>query len=123
MTFKNCEKKGRKNQRKYHWYWWLFPITGLIAFIWFLVRVVPKPSRVSYPCQRVAAPLAGSFIVWLVGVIGSITLFRKVKDFFKGSRFGWGVVGLVVLLAAGIVTWSPCRKNLLSQPVPNPTPP
>jgi hypothetical protein len=104
MTFKNCEKKDCKNQRKYHWYWWLFPITGLAALIWFLIRVVPKPSRASYPCQRVAAPLAGSFIVWFVGVIGSITLYRKVKDFFKRLRFGWGVVGLVVLLAAGIVT-------------------
>jgi hypothetical protein len=104
MASKKCEKKGLKNQRKYHWYWWLFPVTGLIAFIWFLVRVVPKPSRATYPCQRLAAPLAGGFLLWLVGFVSSVAIFRKVKDFFKRSRFGWGVVGLVVLLAVGIVT-------------------
>ena len=43
----------------------LFPIIGLASLIWFLVRVVPKPSRAGYPCQRVAAPLAGAAIVWL----------------------------------------------------------
>ena len=41
---------------------------GLVSLIWFLVRVIPKPSRASYPCQRAAAPLASGFVIWLVGL-------------------------------------------------------
>jgi len=50
--------------RKYPWLIWLFPIAGLLSLIWFLIRVLPKPSRATYPCQRVAAPL--SFTVRLL---------------------------------------------------------
>jgi hypothetical protein len=36
---------------------WFLACSGLASLIWFLVRVVPKPSRASYPCQRAAASL------------------------------------------------------------------
>ncbi len=36
--------------------------TGLLALAWFLIRVIPKPSRALYPCQRAAFPLASAFI-------------------------------------------------------------
>jgi hypothetical protein len=58
---------------------WLFPIFGLAALIWFLVRVVPKPSRATYPCQRVAIPLAASFLAWLLGSTTSTVVLRKLK--------------------------------------------
>ena len=47
----------------------LLPITGLVALVWFLLRVIPKPSRATYPCQRVAAPLASAFVVWTIGLV------------------------------------------------------
>ncbi|MHC4541954.1 MAG: hypothetical protein ACYS74_19575, partial [Planctomycetota bacterium] len=50
---------------------WLFPLSGLGALVWFLIRVIPKPSRATYPCQRVVAPLASGFVVWLLGLAGS----------------------------------------------------
>jgi len=31
---------------------WLLPVVGLFSLIWFLIRVIPKPSRATYPCQR-----------------------------------------------------------------------
>ena len=37
---------------------WLFPLAGLLALVWYLARVIPKPSRASYPCQRAALPIA-----------------------------------------------------------------
>jgi len=58
---------------------WLFPIIGMTALIWFLVRVVPKPSRASYPCQRVALPLATSFLAWLLGSSLSTVVLRKLN--------------------------------------------
>jgi len=40
---------------------------GAAALLWFLVRVIPKPSRASYPCQRAAFPVASGFVIWLCG--------------------------------------------------------
>src|SRR3974390_2446066 len=45
------------------WLFWLAPILGLFSLVWFLLRVIPKPSRAAYPCQRVAMPLASGFVV------------------------------------------------------------
>jgi hypothetical protein len=92
-----------KHNKKYGWLWMLFPIAGLLALIWYLVRVVPKPSRASYPCQRAAAPLAGGFLLWLGGLIGSTFAFRKARHLFRQSRTGWAMVCIAVLLAAVIV--------------------
>ncbi|MHC4805840.1 MAG: DUF362 domain-containing protein [Planctomycetota bacterium] len=76
----------------------MFPIGGLLALIWFLFRVIPKPSRATYPCQRVAFPLASGFIVWLTGAIGSITAIRKAKRSFAQSRY----VLCVILIAVSV---------------------
>jgi len=78
------------------WLKWLFPITGLLALIWFLIRVIPKPSRATYPCQRVAFPLASSFIVWLLGLGGSAAVFRKAKSHFSRSRYISGLLCIAV---------------------------
>jgi hypothetical protein len=46
----------------------MFPLMGLASLIWFLVRVTPKPSRAHYPCMKVAAPIASSFVVYMTGL-------------------------------------------------------
>ncbi len=66
---------------------WIFPAGGLLALIWFLLRVIPKPSRATYPCQRAAFPLASGFIVWLAGAIGSIMFIRRAKRCLAQSRY------------------------------------
>ncbi|TKJ38055.1 MAG: hypothetical protein CEE38_04660 [Planctomycetes bacterium B3_Pla] len=88
----------KKQDRKHLWLTWIFPIGGLLALIWFMLRVIPKPSRATYPCQRAAFPLASGFMIWLVGAIGSIAAFRKAKRCLAQSRY----VLCVVLLAASI---------------------
>ncbi|MBP1657311.1 MAG: hypothetical protein H6Q31_1912, partial [Bacteroidetes bacterium] len=50
---------------------WLWIVVGLASAIWVLIRVIPKPSRATYPCQKVAQPLAAGFVVWLLGLVGS----------------------------------------------------
>ena len=55
----------------------LLPITGAFALVWFLVRVIPKPSRATYPCQRAAFPLASAFVIWLIGVCGTVLAARR----------------------------------------------
>ena len=56
-----------------------FPIAGLAALIWIIIRVIPKPSRAEYPCVKAAAPLASGFIAYLVTLVVSATIYLKTK--------------------------------------------
>jgi hypothetical protein len=68
------------------WLFWLAPLAGLLSLVWFLIRVVPKPSRAMYPCQRVAMPLASGFVAWLLGLVGAVVAFRKAGRLLRQSR-------------------------------------
>src|SRR4030042_3843732 len=87
-----CPNQGRGFWRRYPWLIWVFPIAGLASLIWFLIRVVPKPSRATYPCQRIAAPLASGFIVWVTGLVGSALAYRKARRLMGRSRYVVGGV-------------------------------
>jgi len=50
---------------------------GLAASVWVLLRLVPKPSRATYPCMKVAFPMATSFIIYITGMVGSVYFFKK----------------------------------------------
>lgn len=65
--------------RKRSWRAWLLPILGLCSLLWFLVRVIPKPSRATYPCQRAAFPVASSFVIWVMAVLGSSFAWRQSR--------------------------------------------
>lgn len=75
-----------------------FIITGIASTIWFLVRVIPKPQRATYPCMRVAAPLMSGFVIYLLSLGGSIAAFRKAKLSFTRSRYIYGALFLLVAL-------------------------
>jgi autotransporter-associated beta strand protein len=77
---------------------WLFPVMGLAALIWFLVRVVPKPSRASYPCQRVAAPVAIGGITYLLSVFGLVSAYNQARRLIRQNRFA--VAGACLALCA-----------------------
>ncbi len=100
-TFKVCPKTGKPIKHKLkRWAMWLFPIIGLLALIWFLIRVLPKPSRATYPCQRVAQPLAWGFVIWVLGLIGSTFAYRKARRLFHQSRYVIGAVSIAVAVMA-----------------------
>jgi len=80
------------------WLRWLLPIVGLGSLVWFLVRVIPKPSRAAYPCQRVAFPLASSFVLWLLGLAGSVAAFRRARHHLTRAR----LVSALVCLGVGV---------------------
>ena len=101
---KVCPKTGKyiESNRKYWPLIWLFPIAGLLSLIWFLIRVLPKPSRATYPCQRFAAPLASGFVVWIAGLIGSTLAYRKARKTFHQSRY---VVAAICLAVSVMAVW------------------
>ncbi len=55
----------------------LFIIMGIASSVWFLIRVIPKPSRATYPCIQVAAPIMSGFIIYLLSLGGITFLLRK----------------------------------------------
>jgi len=75
------------------WAWrggcrWLLPLAGFVSLLWFLVRVLPKPSRAAYPCQRAAAPLASAFVLWLLGVAATARAYAKAKQLTWQGKSG-----------------------------------
>jgi len=72
---------------------------GFLAFIWFLVRVVPRPGRAAYPCQRIAFPLATTFITYISSLLASVFAYRKARYFFSRKRYS---IAFICILSAGI---------------------
>jgi uncharacterized protein (DUF362 family) len=75
----------------------LLILVGFISLLWFIIRVIPKPSRALYPCQRVTFPLASAFVIWLIGILGSVTLFKRARKVFRDSRY---VAAMAIMVAA-----------------------
>jgi len=103
----NCnhyKKAGKLRQwcNSHLWLRWLLPLIGLVSLLWFLVRVIPKPSRATYPCQRLAAPLAGGFIIWVAGLVGSAFLYCRAKLLLKKSRY---VAACILTVFSILIVW------------------
>jgi hypothetical protein len=64
-----------------------FIVVSLLATAWFLVRVIPKPSRASYPCMRVAFPFMSAFVIWGLSLSGSAFAFKKAKQKLVKTRY------------------------------------
>ncbi len=107
-----CCRKARTPRPRHRWVRWILPITGLAALLWFLIRVIPKPSRATYPCQRTAMPLASGFVVWLVGLVGSVTVFKKARRLLKESRLAWACVCLAIAAVMGLVSLAHLPERL-----------
>jgi hypothetical protein len=75
-----------------------FVLTGIASTVWFLIRVIPKPSRAAYPCMRAAAPLMSGFVVYILSLTGSIAVLRQAKIYFRNSRYLNSIILLVVAL-------------------------
>ncbi len=65
----------------------VFITLGISSTIWFLIRVIPKPQRATYPCMRAAAPLMSTFVIYLLTLSGSVLAFKKAKDHFRRARY------------------------------------
>lgn len=65
---------------------------GLLATLWFLIRVIPKPSRAAYPCMQATAPFMAGFVVYLSSLVGSVWAFGRFR------RAAAGRTSLVAIL-------------------------
>jgi hypothetical protein len=75
--------------KSYVKYW----LIGFFAFLWILLRSLENPKRLTYPCQRVALPLAFNWIL-------------SMFIFFTGSFFLKKVAGSSVLIfIISLIIW------------------
>ncbi len=98
---------------------WILPIVGFASLIWFLIRVAPKPSRATYPCQRMAFPLASGFVAWLAGLAASCVAFRNAKLSLAKRRYVLAFVFVGVSVGAlWLAISSTGEKLVLAEPQP-----
>ena len=98
--------KGKNHKKNSKWFTkysnpksLMFHIAGIAAIIWFLVRVVPKPDRIRYPCQQMSIITAITYITfWSIMFQGVILFIKKVKK--RTTKF------VPALLVAFIVMFS-----------------
>ena len=86
-------------KRNFHKY--LFPFIGFGALLWFLIRVIPKPSRASYPCQRAAFPLASGFVMYLMSIAASAFAMNRMKTSWKKTQYWVATLFLIVAIFGG----------------------
>ncbi len=82
----------------------VFITVGIISTVWFLFRVIPKPSRASYPCVRATAPWASAFVIYLLSLSVTVFSFRKFRDHLKASRIPLAGIFFVVALVFSAIT-------------------
>jgi hypothetical protein len=80
-----------------------FPIVGILAIMWFLFRVLPKPSRAAYPCQQVAAGIGGSFLFYVISIVSSLTLYQKIRKRTNKSAVLMVIAGSALVLSVTLV--------------------
>jgi hypothetical protein len=79
----------------------LFPIIGLLSLLWVIVRVAPKPSRLRYPCMKVAVPTTTSFLAYIAAIFTSLFSFHKAKEKLKKSSYSLAIIFLLISIAGG----------------------
>jgi len=75
-------------------------VVGFVATAWFLIRVIPKPSRATYPCQQAAYPFASAFVIWLSGIFASSYVFVNAKRKWRKARY---ILATILFFAAGAI--------------------
>ena len=84
---------------------------GILSTVWFLFRVLPKPSRATYPCMRAAAPFMSAFMIYLLSLASTVMVFKKARRYLYQSRYLL-FLGAIALPAAR--PWVRYRSSLRS---------
>jgi hypothetical protein len=84
----------------------VFIVISILATIWFLIRVIPKPSRATYPCMQVAAPMMSGFVIWILTLSGAAFAFKKAKNkLFEAKYLAAGLFLVIGISTAAILSF------------------
>ncbi|MBN2806291.1 MAG: DUF362 domain-containing protein [Prolixibacteraceae bacterium] len=97
----------------------MFFLTGIAATVWFLVRVIPKPSRATYPCMKAAAPFMSGFVVYLLSLGGAALIYKRFRTSMARSKWMaavafFGVMMVVLLIGNGANSRTSNASQLLT---------
>jgi len=89
----------------------VYILISVLATIWFLIRVIPKPTRATYPCMQVAAPIMSGFVIWLLAILGATFAFKKAKHkLFEAKYIAAGLFLILGIAATYIFTAQSAEK-------------
>jgi len=98
----------------------IFFILGIASTLWFLIRVIPKPSRATYPCMKAAAPFMSTFIIYLLGVSVSWFSFKKFRQSIHNAKYLTGSLFLLIsILAFGFILLHDQKDAIADVLIPN----
>ena len=81
----------------------VYILVSIMATLWFLFRVIPKPSRATYPCMQVAAPIMSGFVIWLIAMTGAALAFKQAKKKLFEAKYIAATLFLVLAIASASV--------------------
>ena len=123
VMFKRCPQTGRiigiqrsKSASKF-----AALLIGGASFFWIVVRVLPKPSRATYPCMKVASPAALSFLAYLGSLFVTSLSLTKGKQLWQQTRKSVAVCLILFGISVGLIAFFHTQDELFAyrQPVTN----
>lgn len=78
-----------KHNKSYNLSFW---IIGFLAFLWFVLRSGTNPKRLTYPCQQAVYPLASSWVIAILTLIGGSLILKK---FFNLSKLSFLFIAVI----------------------------
>lgn len=82
----------------------IFFVLGILSTAWFLIRVVPKPSRANYPCMQATAPFMSAFILYLLSLGGAVMAFKRFLGSLARSRPVKAALFIVIALGLYVIS-------------------
>jgi hypothetical protein len=90
----------------------IFFLIGITSTIWFLSRVISKPSRATYPCMKAAAPIMSGFVVYLLTISGSVIAFKNFRKKLASAKYLAAVSFLIGAFVMIVISNSINTKEL-----------
>ena len=78
------------------------------------MRVIPKPSRAAYPCQRVGAPIAFGGLTYLLSIFGLATAWHHGWKFVRQNRLALAGGCLLIGLICGAMVRNLCETRAMA---------
>jgi hypothetical protein len=108
----------------------IFHLIGIVAILWFLIRVIPKPDRIRYPCQQMSITVALTYIAFWAALFTGLRIWIKHAR-WKTSKVIPSIVVICILFlmisgavfavnyynkADPITAWDPIPKEPIGTP-------
>ncbi|MFC2107362.1 DUF362 domain-containing protein [Bacteroidota bacterium] len=74
----------------------VFFTIGFLSTLWFLIRVVPKPSRAAYPCMQATAPFMSGFVIYLLSLGAGVLALKHFRTSLLKSKYTLAFLFLIM---------------------------